>query len=166
MSFLSKLKTAKITPIFKAGDKTEVSNYRPISVLPCFSKVLERIMYNRLYNFLCENNMLYEKQFGFQSSHSTDHAIIQLIDEISKYFERNAFTLGVFIDLSKAFDTVDHQILLSKLNSYGIRDINCKWFKSYLSKRNQFVSYEHGKLICQLLRVEYRKALYLGRYYF
>ena len=89
--------------------------------------------------------MLYEKQFGFQSSHSTDHAIIQLIDEISKSFERNAFTLGVFIDLSKAFDTVDHQILVSKLNSYGIRDINPKWFKSYLSKRNQFVSYEHGK---------------------
>ena len=144
--FPNKLKTAKITAIFKAGDKTEVSNYRPpISVLPCFSKILERVMYNRLYNFLCENNMLYEKQFGFQSSHSTDHAIIQLIDEISKSFERNAFTLGVFIDLSKAFDTVNHQILLSKLNSYGIRDINCKWFKSYLSKRNQFVSYEHGK---------------------
>ena len=164
--FPDKLKIAKITPIFKAGEKNEVSNYRPISVLPCFSKILERIMYNRLYNFLRENNILYEKQFGFQNSHSTDHAIIQLIDEISKSFEKNEYTLGVFIDLSKAFDTVDHQILLGKLSNYGIRNTNYKWFKSYLTNRNQFVPYDQKKkLKWQLLNVGYPKGLYLDHYY-
>ena len=99
-------------------------------------------MYNRLYTFLCENNILYEKQFGFQTAHSTDHAIIQLVNEISKSFEENKFTLGVFIDLSKAFDTVDHKLLITKLKNYGIRNKNLKWFISYLSNRKQFISYD------------------------
>ena len=116
--FPEKLKIARITPIFKSEDETSVSNYRPISVLPCFSKIIERIMYNRLYTFLCENNILYEKQFGFQTAHSTDHAIIQLVNEINKSFEENKFTLGVFIDLSKAFDTVNHKILITKKLRY------------------------------------------------
>ena len=93
--FPEKLKIARITPIFKHDEETSVTNYRPISVLPCFSKILERIMYNRLYTFLCENNILYEKQFDFQTAHSTDHAIIQLANEISKSFEEDKFTLGV-----------------------------------------------------------------------
>ena len=97
-------------------------------------------MYNRLYTFLCENNILYEKQFGFQTAHSTDHAIIQLVNEISKSFEENKFTLGVFIDLSKAFDTVNHKILITKLKNYRFRNRNLKWFISYLSNRKQFIS--------------------------
>ena len=136
---------ARITPIFKHDEETSVTNYRPISVLPCFSKILERIMYNRLYTFLCENNILYEKQFGFQTAHSTDHAIIQLVNEISKSFEEDKFTLGVFIDLSKAFDTVDHKILITKLKNYGIRNKNLKWFISYLSNRKQYISYDDQK---------------------
>ena len=99
--FPEKLKIARITPIFKSDDETSVTNYRPTSVLPFFSKIIERIMYNRLYTFLCENNILYEKQFGFQTAHSTDHAIIQLVNEISKSFEENNFTLGVFITYLK-----------------------------------------------------------------
>ena len=87
-----------------------------------------------------KNNILYEKQFGFQTAHSTDHAIIQLVNEISKSFEENKFTLGVFIDLSKAFDTVNHKILITKLKNYGIRNKNLKWFISYLSNRKQFIS--------------------------
>ena len=100
-------------------------------------------MYNRLiYTFLCENNILYEKQFGFQTGHSTDHSIIQLVNEISKSSEENKFTIGVFIDLSKAFDTVTHKILITKLKNYGIINKILKWFISYLSNRKQYISYD------------------------
>ena len=139
------LKIAKVTPIFKTGEKDLIKNYRPISVLPCFSKILERIMYNRIYKHLQENNILYPKQFGFQKFHSTDYAIAQLIDQIFNSFEENKFTLGVFIDLSKAFDTVNHDILLTKLSNYGIQNINLKWFTSYLSQRKQYISSNQDK---------------------
>ena len=138
--FPDKLKIARITPIYKSGERELVNNYRPISVLPCFSKVLERIMYNRLYSFLLKNNILYDKQFGFQKDHSTEHAILQLTNQILQSFDQDRFTIGVFIDLSKAFDTVDHKILLKKLSFYGVRDNNLKWFSSYLFNRKQFVS--------------------------
>ena len=110
-TFPEKMKIARVTPVFKPGDTSLMTNYRPICVLPCFSKMLERIMCNRLYKYLTENNLLYCKQFGFQKGHSLEHAILQLVEQINQSFERNEFTLGVFIDLSKAFDTVDHQIL-------------------------------------------------------
>ena len=137
--FPDDLKIAKVTPIYKADDKSDLSNFRPISVLSCFSKILERIMYNRLYQYLTENKILYPKQFGFQTAHSTEHAIVQLVDQILESFEYNKYTLGVFIDLSKAFDTVDHSILLKKLELYGITDRNHPWFKNYLSNRKQFI---------------------------
>ena len=129
----------KVTPVSKAGDNTELSNYRPISALPCFSKILERVMYNRLYKYLLDSNILSKKQFGFQEGHSTDHAILQLADQMHSNFEQNNFTLGVFIDLSKAFDTVDHNILLKKLEINGIFGKNLKWFKNYLNNRKQYI---------------------------
>ena len=87
--------------------------------------------------------MLYPKQFGFQKSHSTEHAIIQLIDQINSSFEKNNFTLGVFIDLSKAFDTVDHHILISKLENYGVNGNNLRWFQSYLKNRKQYLNFNN-----------------------
>ena len=135
--FPDDLKIAKVTPIYKADNSSNVSNYRPISVLPCFSKMLERIMSNRLQKYLKDQNILYDKQFGFQTGHSTDHAIAQLVDQIYEAFEKNEYTLGVLIDLPKAFDTVDHSILLRKLELYGITGRNYARIKSYLSNRLQ-----------------------------
>ena len=137
--FPDDLKIAKVIPIYKADDKSDLSNYRPISVLSCFSKILERIMCNRLYQYLTENKILYPKQFGFQTGHSTEHAIVQLVDQILESLEYNKYTLGVSIDLSKAFDTVDHSILLKKLELYDVTDRNHSWFKNYLSNRKQFI---------------------------
>ena len=96
--FPGDLKMAKVTPIYKAGDNSDISNYRLISVLPCFPKILERLMYNCLYKYLKENNILYEKQFDFQSGYSTSDAIIQLVDKNFDSFEKEQFTIGVFID--------------------------------------------------------------------
>ena len=143
--FPDSLKIAKISPIFKTGETTNLSNYRPISVLPCFSKILEKIMYNKLYKYFTERNILYSKQFGFQRNNSTEHAIIQLYDEICESFEQNKYTLGVFIDFSKVFDTVDHNILIEKLLHYGVKGNNLKWFSSYLTNRKQFILYNENQ---------------------
>ena len=116
-----------------------MTNYRPISVLSSFSKILDIIMYNRLYSYLNDNNLFLQKHFGFREDHSTNHAHIQLINNICDSFNQNKYTLGVFVDLSKAFDTVDHNILLKKLSLYGIKNNNLKWFSSYLSNRKQFI---------------------------
>ena len=119
--FLDPLKIAKVTPVFKTGDLREISNYRPISVLPCFSKILERIMHNRLYSYLLNEQILYLKQFGFQKGHSTEYTIAQLADQIHESFENKNYTLAVFIDLPKAFDTIDHAILFKKLQTVELR---------------------------------------------
>ena len=144
--FPDKLKIAKVTPIFKAGDSTESSNYRPISVLPIFSKILEKIMYNRIYSYIDKNNLLYSRQFGFQKKTSTEHAILQLVEDITKSFSEGKYTLGVFIDLSKAFDTVNHEILNSKLSYYGIKGLTKKWLTNYLTNRSQCVNSGNGFL--------------------
>ena len=106
--FQEQLKVAKVSPIFKAANIEKVGNYRPISVVPIFSKVLERIMYNRTYQYFKENEMFFPKQFSFQVNNSKHHAISKLTDDILTSFEKGQFTLGVFIDLSKAFDTANH----------------------------------------------------------
>ena len=102
-------------------------------------------MYTRLYNYLQENEIVYSKQFGFQTGHSTDQAIIQLVDETYENFEENKYTLGVFIDLAKAFDTVDHKILLRKMEIYGIGGITLKWFENYLKNRKQHIQISNIK---------------------
>lgn len=134
------LKRSRVVPIHKAGDKTLKTNYRPISVLPAFSKIFERLVYNRLFNFLTLHNIIYENQFGFLPKKSTTHALISFVNEIINAFESNKFSCGIFLDLSKAFDTLDHDILLLKMQHYGIRDIAYSWFQNYLTDRCQYVS--------------------------
>ena len=139
--YIDKLKISRIVPIFKdKDDKLLCSNYRPISLLSNINKIFEKIMHKRLYAFFEENNLIYENQFGFRKKHSTTHALIDLTEDIRQAIDNNEFSCGVFIDLQKAFDTVDHDILLNKLDNYGIRGITNNWFRSYLKERKQFVS--------------------------
>jgi len=112
-------KIAKVIPIYKANEANLFSNHRPISLLPSISKILEKIVHKRLYNFLMTNKLLYRSQYGFRTSHSTTNAISEFIGDILTGFDKNEMTLGVFLDLSKAFDTIDHTILLYKLEHYG-----------------------------------------------
>ncbi|XP_065642401.1 uncharacterized protein LOC136074031 [Hydra vulgaris] len=140
--FPDQLKLAKIIPIYKGGDDSIKSNYRPISILSCFSKILERIMHNSLYNYLEKNNILYHKQFGFCNNHSTEHAVIDLANQILNGFDNDSYTLGIFLDLSKAFDTVNHKILIYKLHNYGVVHSNLKWLQCYLQNCKQGVPYD------------------------
>ena len=140
--FADNLKLAKVIPVYKADDKLCVNNYRPISVF-AFSKVLERLVYDRLKSFLDKNNILTDKQYGFREKHSTCVALLNLIDQISEQIDSKMTVVGIFIDLSKAFDTIDHNILLAKLSFYGIRGIAKKWFSSYLTNRQQYVQIQH-----------------------
>ena len=127
------------------------SNYRPVSVLPLFSKILENLMYTKLLSFINKYRLLYSNQFGFRRGHSPDLALICLVDKISNALENGEYVLGLFLDFSKAFDTVNHDILFTKLEYLGIRDISLQWFKSYLSDREQYVVYNECNSTRQLI---------------
>ena len=140
--FPSELKIAKVIPIYKADDATSLNNYRPVSVLPTFSKIFERVVYSRIIDHLTKNNILFQNQFGFRLKHSTSHAVLYLIDQIANAIDNKKITIGVFLDLSKAFDTVNHHILLHKLEHYGITSTTLNWFRSYLEHRKQYVNFK------------------------
>ena len=131
-------KTAKVIPIFKNGERYDPNNYRPISLLSCFEKLLERLLAKRIISFLKKKRILYGLQFGFREGHSTIHALLELLDSIYQNLDDNNSCIGVFLDLSKAFDTIDHDILLKKLLHYGFRGKVHNWFASYLQNRKQY----------------------------
>ena len=133
------LKIAKVIPLFKKGETTLITNYRPISLLSLLNKIFEKLLYRRLYKFLVKHNVLYKYQFGFRKGYSTTMALIEIVNNIKTAIDNNKFVCGIFLDLTKAFDTVDHQILLDKLHHYGVRGQTNNLFKSYLSNRKQFV---------------------------
>src|SRR6218665_2661933 len=135
----AKLKIASVTPIFKQGDKHLMTNYRPISVLPFTAKLLEKAIANRLTAFVEKLELLSPMQFGFRKHHSTEMALIKIQDMITKAIDNKKHSLGIFIDLAKAFDTVDHSILIKKLNNYGVRGVPLVWFRNYLDARYQRV---------------------------
>ena len=133
------LKYAKVIPIYKANSPMDVKNYRPISILPIFNKIMEKLMHERVISFLEKNNVIFNHQFGFQKNKSTTLAILDLQTKIIEAIEKKHFSCCIFLDFAKAFDTVDHEILLKKLEYYGIRGIALEWFHSYLKGRKQSV---------------------------
>ena len=134
------LKIAKTIPIFKKGSRSLVCNYRPISLLSNLNKILEKLMFARLYKFLDKYKCIYSLQFGFRAKHSTNHALVDITGNIRSALDNKKVACGIFVDLQKAFDTVNHNILLKKLYYYGIRGIANDWLSSYLSNRLQYVS--------------------------
>ena len=136
-TYPSKLKLAKVIPIYKSGDESDPSNYRPISLLSIFNRIFEKMMYNRLKSFIEKCNILLYSQYGFREKRSTEHAILDIINEIETNMDKKLYSCGVFIDLQKAFETVNHSILLRKFNHYGVRGIINDWFASYLVGRQQ-----------------------------
>ena len=143
-------KTAIVTPIFKSGTRSDCSNYRPISVLPVVSKILERAVHRQVYNHLLDHNLLTDTQSGFRPQHSTLTAAIDVTDDILSNMDNGKLTGAVFLDLKKAFDTVDHQVLLSKLAKLGILNTELTWFTNYLSNRYQctVVNNAHSEYKC------------------
>ena len=138
--FPDNLKVGRVTPIFKKGDAQLFGNYRPVCTLPIFGKIFEKIIYNRLHNFFSSKGIIYENQFGFRKNHSTSHAINYSVGKILENLNKNKHTLGIFIDLSKAFDTINHDKLLTKLSNYGVRGPCHNLLRSYLSDRSQFTN--------------------------
>ena len=160
--FPDQLKIARVIPLFKSGDKSIFTNYRPVSVLPAFSKILEKVIYNRLLDYLNKHKILSDNQFGFRKHHSTEYALTLLYDKISSAIDNNELTVGIFIDLSKAFDTVNHQILLDKLLHYGIRGVALNWFVSYLSNRHQFVQFNDTSSSLHIIKCGVPQGSILG----
>ena len=138
--FPDELKVGRISPIYKKDNEELFENYRPISTLPIFGKILEKLIYRRLYSFLITKGIITENQFGFRKGHSTSHALNYSVNHIESLLKEKKHVLGIFLDLSKAFDTISHTKLLHKLNRYGIRGNALDLIKSYLSNRTQYVS--------------------------
>ena len=138
-TFPDDLKLAEIAPIHKGKSKLDYTNYRPISILSIFSKVIEKLIYKRLLSFVYKNKIRYPLQYGFQEGKSTELAINALLNIITESLDNKMRTYCVFLDFAKAFDTANHKILLKKLEYYGIRGTSFQWFESYLTNMKQCV---------------------------
>lgn len=136
-TFPDDMKFAKVTPIYKSGEKTDCGNYRPISVISTVAKILEKIIHNQIFDFLNQNSILANQQSGFYPLHSTETTLLHSVNQCLVHMDKGLITGFLFLDLKKAFDTVDHKSLISKLEKYGIRGTALHLFQSYLSDRKQ-----------------------------
>ena len=160
--FPNKLKCAKVIPLHKGGSKSELSNYRPISLLSCFSKLYEKAMHARLSSFLAKNDIIYPSQYDFRSGHSCEHALIEAQSVLLNTLDKKQIAALLLIDFSKAFDMVDHSILLNKLEHYGIRGLNLNWFRTYLTNISQFVHINNSNSEKHILRYGVPQGSILG----
>ena len=143
--FPSKLKVAKVIPIFKKGNKKLLENYRPISILPSLSKIFEKVVFHQLYSYFDTNNLLNPNQYGFRKKISTEHAILHIVDRLLFEIDNFKTPIAIFLDLSKAFDTLNSEILIGKLKFYGISNNALEWFHSYMTDRKQFIEFQNEK---------------------
>ena len=132
-------KISRVTPIYKSGILTELGKYRPTAIISPFSKILERLVYDQLMFCLKKQCILFNYQFGFRKGHSTEYAILETLENVKSAIDENKITWYFFLDFLKAFDTLNHHILLEKLNKYGIRGLSHEWFSSYMTDRKQYV---------------------------
>ena len=150
--FPEQMKLAKVIPVHKGGTKTDIGNYRPISLLATFSKIYEKLMHTRILNFLEINDSLYENQYGFRPGRSCEHALLNAQNSLLDSLNKRQISLLLLIDFSKAFDMVEHSILFKKLEHYGIRGLALDWLKSYLINRKQFVSVNGSDSVAQTVK--------------
>ena len=160
--FPNDLKIANVLPLYKADDPLPrcFNNYRPVSLMCILSKVSEKVTYDRLLHFLEEHHFFVNEQFGFRKSHSSYMALMTLTDKLIESLDKKEYIIGIFLDFSKAFDTVDHKILLDKLYHYGIRGSAYEWFHSYLVDRKQLSYTMESLLLLNIQCVVYLKDLY------
>ncbi len=160
--FPDRLKLARVRPLFKKGDKQLITNYRPISILPVFSKIFERVVHTQLTNYFEDNDLFTKSQYGYRRGHSTELASLELTDRLYKHLGNDQVPFAIFLDLSKAFDTLNHTILLDKLEHYGIRGIAKKLLQSYLCNRTQFVQIKDTKSTIITLNIGVPQGSVLG----
>ena len=141
--FPNKLKIGKVTPLYKKDEVHLIENYRPISVLPAISKIFEKIMYNQISKYFNVNKLFFESQYGFRKGHSTELAAIELVEQLITEMDKNELPINIYLDLSKAFDSLDHTILLDKLSYYGIRNNSLNLLANYMTNRVQYVDFNN-----------------------
>ena len=156
------LKITNVIPLYKKDDPMIFSNYRSVSLLCTLSKKIEKAMYDRVNDCLNEFDIIFKYQFGFRRGYSTYLALTVLMDKLTKSMENGYYVVGVFLDFSKAFDMVNHKILISKLYHYGIRDVALKWFQSYLENRKQYVTYNGEISDMQIIKCGVPQGSILG----
>ena len=143
--FPSNLKDARVIPIYKKDNEQNFSNYRPISLLPSISKIYERILYNQIYQHFTNHELFYPSQYGFRKLHSTEYAALELVNRLTIDMDNSRVPINIYLDLSKAFDTIDHTILLHKLSYYGFKNKAHDLMTSYLTNRSQYVEFQDIK---------------------
>lgn len=161
-TFPTNLKIAKIMPLLKKPNVFTPDNFRPISLLPCISKIIEKCVFQQIFNYFEQNKLLYGSQYGYRKNHSTESACLELVDKLYKQLDDNQSPFCVFIDLSKAFDTINHKILLAKLRYYGLDPNAISWFDSYLSNRKQFVEVDGYRSETKYIRTGVPQGSTLG----